>query len=310
MGATIRVDDAYPGGQALDEQGLTVGADSFAVGVDDESAVGRRNRDARGSARLYFRMALLGSLREAHYEIDHVSAVQAIGHEEVEEAIVVHRLGRHEEGAAHALAVHDRQLGARLLDDAAVVLEAHLGSGGKHDESLERADHVGHEAVHVLELRCLEADDRVEADPDAVGEVPALGIIAARHPAHVHGPYGPRREDVDAGRQVARNVGSVGEVVASAYAEHAQRGKLVALLARQHHAIDDLVDGAVPASRHDYAVAPGARVPRELRRVPHRLRDPEVIVQALGIEQGLRLRNALGRRAFARRRVENNHALL
>ena len=129
---------------------------------------------------------LLRPLGVADDEVGHVASREATRHAIVEDAVAVVRLGRHEEGASHPLAVHDRHLVARLLDDAAVVLDAQLGRVGIDHEGLDGPDNIGHETVHVLELGGLEAHDRIEADADAVGEVPALGIVAAGHLAYVY----------------------------------------------------------------------------------------------------------------------------
>jgi len=100
----------------------------------------------------------------------------------------------------------------------------------------------------MVHLGCLEADDRVEPNANAIGEVTPAGDVAARHDAHIDSATGACGEDLDGAVKIRWDVDAETEVIATAYGKNAQRRQSVMpldLIASQHQAIEDFVDRAI-----------------------------------------------------------------
>ncbi len=163
--------------------------------------------------------------------------------------------------------------------------------------------------MHVAKLRGLEPHYRIEADADAVAEVPALGIVAPGDAAHVHRPLASGGYDLDAGGELRGDVGAVGKVVSPAHAEHGERGDGVAAVPGEHEAVDDLVDRAVAPGRDHDSVALARGVAGELGGVPDALCYADIVADAPVFEEGLDFRDSLGGLALAGRGIQDHQVL-
>ena len=118
------------------------------------------------------------------------------------------------------------------------------------------------------QLGRFKADDGVKADADAVAEIAALRVQAARRPAHVDAPPLPPGQRPAARFQVQGDAQPVGQVVAPANAQHAQ-GRLVRPgLLGAHEAVQHFVGRAVAAGRDHALVAGGDRLLGQLGGMP------------------------------------------